>query len=95
MINHSPIATNTIEKKVVRQPKFSIIFAPIAKPTTDPAANIELNTPTPIASFSFGNWSRIIPNAIGNIEIPIPWITLATTRNVKLDESAPRLMPMI
>jgi hypothetical protein len=82
MINHNPMATKIIEKNVVRQPKFSIIFAPRAKPTTDPAANIELNTPTPIASFSLGNWSRIIPNAMGNIEIPIPWITLATIRNV-------------
>src|SRR5207342_95427 len=54
MINHNPMATKIIEKNVVRQPKFSIIFAPKAKPTTDPAANIELNTPTPIASFSLG-----------------------------------------
>ena len=44
-----------IEKNVVRHPKFSIIFAPIAKPTTEPAANIELNIPTPMASFCSGS----------------------------------------
>jgi hypothetical protein len=55
IINHKPIATNMIEKNVVRHPKFSIIFAPIAKPTTEPAANIELNIPTPMASFCSGS----------------------------------------
>jgi hypothetical protein len=36
-----------------------------------------------------------MPNAMGNIEIPIPWITLAVARSIILDESPPRVMPKI
>jgi hypothetical protein len=49
------MATGIMERNVACHPKLLIILPPTAKPTTDPAANIELNTPTPIASFSFGN----------------------------------------
>ena len=49
------MATGTMERNVACHPKFLIMFPPTAKPTTDPAANIELNTPTPIASLSLGS----------------------------------------
>jgi hypothetical protein len=37
----------------------------------------------------------MIPNAVGNIEIPIPWIILDTIREVKSDENPPIVMPKI
>src|SRR6187200_728251 len=89
------MATGTIKRNVACQPKLWIILPPTANPTTEPAANIELNTPTPIASFSFGNWSLIIPKAIGNMDIPIPWITLATSRKDMFVENPPAEIPMI
>ena len=49
------MATGTMKRKVACHPKFLIIVPPTAKPTTDPAANIELNTPTPTASLSLGS----------------------------------------
>src|SRR5438445_11660553 len=49
------IAMGTIERNVACQPKLLIMLPPTAKPTTAPAANIELNTPTPIASLSLGS----------------------------------------
>ena len=51
----SIMATGTIEKNVACHPKLLIILPPTANPTTEPAAGIELNIPTPIASLSFGN----------------------------------------
>ena len=45
----SMIATGIMVKKVACHPKFWTIVPPIAIPTTDPAANIELKTPIPIA----------------------------------------------
>ena len=47
------MATGIIEKNVARHPKFSIILAPRTRPITDPTADIEVNTPTAIASFPF------------------------------------------
>ncbi len=49
------MATGTMERNVACHPKLLIILPPTANPTTDPATNIELNTPTPMEIFSFGN----------------------------------------
>ncbi len=68
----SMIATGIIVKNVACHPKFWTIVPPMAIPTTDPAANIELKIPIPIAILDIGNWSLMMPNAIGNIEMPIP-----------------------
>jgi hypothetical protein len=51
----SIMETGTMERNVACHPKLLIILPPTANPTTEPAANIELNIPTPIASLSFGN----------------------------------------
>src|SRR3954469_25809160 len=77
IITQRIVATGTIERNVACQPKLWIILPPTANPTTEPAANIELNTPTPIASFSFCNWSLIIPKAIGIIRDQLPKEKLA------------------
>ena len=59
-------------KNIACHPKFWIMFAPASSPIVAPAGNVAVNMDCPIANFFSGSISRMIPNAIGNMEIPMP-----------------------
>jgi hypothetical protein len=49
--------------------------------------------PWPIEIFSLGNLSLTIPNAIGNIDMPIPWIALAISIKYMLEDKPAKQTP--
>src|ERR687886_775883 len=93
IISQSSIAAGRIARNVACQPKFWIMAAPPTRPTTAPPENVEVNIVWPIASFLSGRASLMIPKAIGNIAIPTPCNTLATSMNSMLVANRPAIIP--
>src|ERR1051325_6050037 len=92
IISQSSIAAGRIARNVACQPKFWIMAAPPTRPTTAPPENVEVNIVWPIASFLSGIASLMIPKAIGNIAIPTPCNTLATSMNSMLVANRPAII---